>query len=209
MYGMGVLRGLGVSLKHFIGTYTDDIRWMGRRYYTKKGIAMRSSTEARGIFTVQYPEEKVPVPEEFRFTPFLIYEEDENGEKIIRCTSCGICSKVCPPQCIWIVRTNDPATGRPIPTPAEFYVDVDICMNCGLCAEFCPFDAIKMDHDYELSVYDRREKNIYNKERLQKPLSYYAAIRPANYAREIADRSAAEAEKNVKLSAAVKYRAAR
>ncbi len=202
MYGMGILQGLGVTLKHFIGTFTDDIRWLGRRYYTKDGIAMRTSTTARGIFTIQYPEEKMPVPEEFRYIPFLIYEEGANGERIDRCTSCGICAKVCPPQCIWIVRTNDPATGRPIPSPAEFYVDVDICMNCGLCAEFCPFDAIKMDHDYELSVYNRHEKNIFNKEKLEKPLSYYAAIRPANYARELADRAAAEAAKNAKRAAA-------
>ena len=53
--------------------------------------------------------------------------------------------------------------GRPVPEPQEFYIDVDICMNCGFCAEYCPFDAIKMDHDYELSVYDRLRKNIYDK----------------------------------------------
>jgi NADH-quinone oxidoreductase subunit I len=47
------------------------------------------------------------------------------------------------------VRTNDPKPGGPVPEPAEFYIDVDICMNCGFCAEYCPFDAIKMDHDYE------------------------------------------------------------
>jgi NADH-quinone oxidoreductase subunit I len=204
MYGDGIIKGLGVTLKHFFGTFADDFRWLGRRYYTRRGIQMRTSTKARGIFTIQYPEEKMPVPEEFRYVPFLIYDEGENGERIDRCTSCGICSKVCPPQCIWIVRTHDPATGRPIPSPAEFYVDVDICMNCGLCAEFCPFDAIKMDHDYELSVYNRKESNIYNKAKLEKPLSYYAKIRPANYSREMADRAAAEAAKAAKKSAASK-----
>lgn len=195
MYGLGILKGLGITLKHFLETYLDDIRWFGRRYYTKEGIDRRASVEARGIFTVQYPEEKLPVPEEFRYIPFLIYEENENGERIDRCTSCGICAKVCPPQCIWIVRTNDPNTGRPIPSPKEFYIDVDICMNCGFCAEYCPFDAIKMDHDYELSVYNRLEKNIYNKEKLSKPLSYYQSIRPVNYGREEATRAEAEAAK--------------
>jgi NADH-quinone oxidoreductase subunit I len=204
MNGMGILKGLGVTLKHFIGTFTDDLRWLGRRYYTREGISMRTSAEARGIFTIQYPEEKMPVPEEFRYIPFLVYDEGENGERIDRCTSCGICAKVCPPQCIWIVRTNDPATGRPIPSPAEFYIDVDICMNCGLCAEFCPFDAIKMDHDYELSVYNRKKNNIFNKEKLDKPSSYYATIRPANYAKEMADRAAAEAAKLAKKAAAAK-----
>ena len=136
------------------------------------------SKDARGIFTVQYPEERVPVPEEFRFVPFLVYDLDEGGEKKYRCTSCGICSKVCPPQCIWIERSTNPKTGRPVPDPAEFYIDVDLCMNCGLCTEFCPFNAIKMDHDYEISVYDRLSNNIYDKDKLGKSVEYYASIRP-------------------------------
>jgi NADH-quinone oxidoreductase subunit I len=204
MYGKGLLKGLAVTFKHFWMTYIEDIRWLlkgKRRYYTSEGIASRRSSEAAGIFTVQYPDEKMPVPEEFRFIPFLIYEVDENGEKHDRCTSCGICAKVCPPQCIWIVRTNDPKTGRPVPEPKEFYIDVDICMNCGFCAEYCPFDAIKMDHDYEISVYNRHEKNIYDKERLSRPLSYYESIRPLNYALEEAARAEAEAAKAAKKAA--------
>jgi NADH-quinone oxidoreductase subunit I len=195
MDGMGIIKGMGVTLKRFAETYLDDIRWWGKRYYTDEGIAHRRSTETSGIFTVQYPEEKLPIPEEFRYIPFLVYEEGPNGEKQDRCTSCGICAKVCPPQCIWIVRTNDPNTGRPIPEPAEFYIDVDICMNCGFCAEYCPFDAIKMDHDYEISVYDRHASNIYDKEKLSRPVSYYAGIRPVNYQREETARAEAAAAK--------------
>ncbi|MEW6650649.1 MAG: 4Fe-4S binding protein [Chloroflexota bacterium] len=166
-----------------------------RRYFTPEGIEMRRSSDVEGIFTIQYPEEKLPLPEEFRYIPFLVYDEGESGEKNIRCTSCGICAKVCPPQCIWIVRTNDPVTGKPVPQPAEFYIDVDICMNCGFCAEYCPFDAIKMDHDYEIASYDRRQDHIFNLERLSKPVSYYAEIRPKNYAREESVRAEKEAQK--------------
>jgi NADH-quinone oxidoreductase subunit I len=57
-------------------------------------------------------------------------------------------------------------------------------MNCGYCAEYCPFDAIKMDHDYELASYDRMKNNIHDKDRLLKPASYYAEIRPTYYAME-------------------------
>lgn len=202
MDGLGILKGLGVTLRRFIGTYIDDIKWLGKRYYTEDGIRHRMSKEASGVFTVQYPEEKIPVPEEFRFIPFLVYEEREDGSIFHRCTSCGICAKVCPPQCIWIVRTTDPKTGRPVPEPAEFYIDVDICMNCGYCAEYCPFDAIKMDHDYELSVYDRHTHNIYNKEKLSKPVTYYASIRPTNYQREEVIRAEAEAAKASKKALA-------
>jgi NADH-quinone oxidoreductase subunit I len=190
MYGKGIVKGLWVSLNRFIDTYLDDLRWIGKRYRTEQGIAHRASKGARGIFTVQYPEEKIPVPEEFRFIPFLVYNEGPNGEKNLRCTSCGICSKVCPPQCIWIVRSSDPATGRPIPDPAEYYIDGNICMNCGLCAEFCPFDAIKMDHDYELASFGR---DILNMDVLSKSAKYYEGIRPANSARENAARAAKHA----------------
>jgi NADH-quinone oxidoreductase subunit I len=185
MYGSGIWNTIVVTFKRFFDTFLDDLRWGKKRYYTDEGIAHRMSKDARGIFTVQYPEEKVPVPEEFRFVPFLVYDHDEDGEKKYRCTSCGICAKVCPPQCIWIERSTNPKTGRPVPDPAEFYIDVDLCMNCGLCAEFCPFDAIKMDHDYEIAIFDRFAHNIYDKEKLGKPLSYYASIRPSNVEAEI------------------------
>lgn len=195
MYGSGVIKGLLVTGKHFIDTYIEDIRYLGRK---SQAFEARQSTKTRGVFTVQYPEERLTPPEEFRFIPFLLYEEGPDGERLDRCTSCGICSKVCPPQCIWIVRSNDPETGRPIPAPTEFFIDIDVCMNCGLCAEYCPFDAIKMDHDFELSSYDRFKTNIFNKERLSKPVSYYASIRPKNYGREEAIRAEKEAAKAAK-----------
>ncbi len=199
MYGNGIVKGLGVTLKRFVDTYLDDIAWWGRRYFKPEGIAHRSSKDARGIFTVQYPDEKLPVPEEFRYVPFLVYDETADGQKEIRCTSCGICAKVCPPQCIWIVRTNDPQTGRPVPVPAEFYIDADICMNCGFCAEYCPFDAIIMDHDYEIASYQR---NVLNLEQLLKPAGYYKSIRPVNYQRNEDERRAKEAAKAAKAEAA-------
>ncbi len=203
MYGKGLLKGLGVTFTRFFYTYWDDLVWFWRRltrgerrYYSPEGIAHRSSKDARGIFTIQYPEEKLPSPEEFRYLPFLVYDEGPDGTKEIRCTSCGICAKVCPPQCIWIVRSTDPATGRPRPQPAEFYIDADICMNCGFCAEFCPFDAIKMDHDYEMASYSR---TLLTLDRLLKPASYYASIRPRNFAREEEARKAKLASKAARV----------
>jgi len=199
MYGKGIIKGLSVTLGRFISTYLDDLAWWGRRYFNAEGIAHRSSKDARGIFTVQYPEEKLPVPEEFRYVPFLVYDEKPGGGRDVRCTSCGICAKVCPPQCIWIVRTNDPQTGRPVPEPAEFFIDADICMNCGFCAEYCPFDAIIMDHDYEIASYER---NVFDLDKLLKPASYYKSIRPLNYDRNEQERQAKQAAKAAKAGAA-------
>ncbi len=196
MDGKGLLKGLSVTLKRFVDSYVEDLRWLGKRYAPER-VSYKSSKDVKGTFTIQYPEEKLPVPEEFRYVPFLVYDEGEDGKKEVRCTSCGICAKACPPQCIWIVRTTDPNTGRPVPQPAAFYIDADICMNCGFCAEFCPFDAIKMDHDYEIASYER---NLLDMNRLLKPASYYASIRPLNYAREEEARKAKEAAKAAKAA---------
>lgn len=201
MYGKGILKGLSVTAKRFINTYIDDLAWLIRgkkRYYSEEGIKHRSSKDQKGIFTIQYPEERLIAPEEMRFVPFLVYDEKPDGTREQRCTSCGICAKVCPPQCIWIVRSNDPNTGRPIPEPTEFFIDVDICMNCGFCAEYCPFDAIIMDHDFELASYGR---SVYNMEKLLKPASYYKSIRPQQYEQNDAERRAKEAAKAAKAAA--------
>ena len=96
---------------------------------------------------------------------------------------------------------RSPKTGKPIPVPAAFYIDADICMNCGYCAEYCPFDAIKMDHDYEIASYDRTTAHVYNKEKLSKPVSYYAGIRPTDYAAEEKVRAEEEAKKAAKKAA--------
>src|SRR5574342_346858 len=201
MYGKGILQGLSVTWKRFWNTYIDDITWLLRgkkRYYSEEGIKHRSSKDTKGIFTIQFPEERLILPEEARYVPFLVYDEKPEGKKEVRCTSCGICAKVCPPQCIWIVRSNDPVTGRPVPVPTEFYIDADICMNCGYCAEYCPFDAIKMDHDYEIASLGR---NVFNMEKLLKSADYYAGIRPENAAREDEARRAKEAAKAAKAAA--------
>lgn len=181
MNGIGFIKGMMVTMRHFVGTYLDDLRYGFRKYSPDvDNFAERQGTRGTGALTVQYPEEKVAMPERFRFVPFLVVEDYDHPERPGKdwCTSCGICSKVCPPQCIWIVRSNDPVTGRPVPEPEAFFIDIDICMNCGFCAEFCPFDAIKMDHDYELASYDRTTNHIFDKDKLSKEFKYWKAIAP-------------------------------
>jgi NADH-quinone oxidoreductase subunit I len=199
MYGLGIIKGMGITLKHFVETYLDDLRWAtrGGRYYNEEALAVRGNiARNRGVVTVNYPEEKLPVPERFRFVPFLVTDDPPPGQAWGHdwCTSCGICAKVCPPQCIWIERGKKP-NGRPKPEPQAFFIDIDICMNCGFCAEFCPFDAIKMDHDYELASYDRSAAHIHDKARLSKPISYWREIAPQKAAAEAAARELAEQSK--------------
>ncbi len=200
MYGLGILKGLSITMKHFIDSYVEDFKYGVERYTTDGGFQTRQSQTAKGLFTVQYPEEKIAVPERFRYIPFLVVNDPDDPEAPGHdwCTSCGICAKVCPPQCIWIKRGTNPETGRPKPEPEEFYIDIDICMNCGYCAEYCPFDAIKMDHDYEIASYDRTTTHIHDHAKLSKPNSYWQMIAPSRAEQERLAREAKEAAKAVK-----------
>ncbi len=185
MFGTGLLKGMGVTLKHALDTFRDDRRGTPSRYQDsivldKKRRIIEQPIEQEGILTIQYPEEKRLLPERFRYIPMLIWSTEKNEDL---CTACGICAKVCPPQCIWIVRDID-ANGRPLARPAEFFIDVSICMSCSFCVEFCPFDAIKMNHDFELAVYDRYPHLVYDLEELTVPEEYYAALWPEQFAAE-------------------------
>ena len=64
-----------------LDTYLVDLRWRGKRYRSAEGLQDRLSYKTRGIFTVQYPGGEDPSPENFRFIPFLVYDELENGEQ--------------------------------------------------------------------------------------------------------------------------------
>ncbi|HNS02936.1 MAG TPA: 4Fe-4S binding protein [Anaerolineae bacterium] len=199
MFGTGLLKGLGVTFKRLADTYIDDVRQIPSRYAFGQDM-IRQEPDEKGLFTIQYPEEKRELPERFRYIPMLLYETSKQED---RCTACGICAKVCPPQCIWIVRDAD-ENGKPIAHPAEFFLDASICMSCAFCAEFCPFDAIKMNHDYELAVYERYPNLVYNMAELTVPVEYYASIWPTQYEAEEIRRAEEEAKKAAKQAARAK-----
>ena len=77
MYGTGILKGMGVTIRHLVDSFVDDMRFLGQRDYSDSSMNIRQGTEGLGVFTVQYPDEKLPVPEQFRFIPFLLYENNE------------------------------------------------------------------------------------------------------------------------------------
>jgi NADH-quinone oxidoreductase subunit I len=182
MFGLGLLKGMGVTIRHFIESYVYDRKpWEAR--YNAQWLEKHQRIDHKGIYTIQYPEQKRQIPENFRFIPMLVYEETPDN---LRCTACGICARVCPPQCIWIERATDDK-GRPKARPANFRIDATICMGCGSCAEYCPFDAIKMNQHYEIATTDRAEF-VYDINKLAVSTEYYAKLHPTDYAREEATR---------------------
>ncbi len=184
IYGRGVLRALRTMLRHFIESYRyDRVPWEPR--YSQARADKRQRIDHKGLFTIEYPEQRRRVGEAFRFLPMLLYEETPEEP---RCVACGICARVCPPQCIWIERATDDR-GRPKPRPAGFWVDASICMSCGFCAEFCPFDAIKMNQEHEVATAHRDRDLFFDMHRLLRPVEVYARLRPADYKREEQARS--------------------
>jgi NADH-quinone oxidoreductase subunit I len=185
VFGEGIIRGMIVTLRHMIGGYVYEAGKFPRLLRTDPD-AVRQSAKDKGLFTVEYPEEKLAVPERFRFFPFLM-SEDENSPPV--CAACGICVKACPPQCIWLARGTKP-DGKPKPEPDGIWIDMSICMNCGFCAEACSFNNIKMDHEYEISTYERQESMVYDMKKLTKTREYYAKTHPLAYAQEQAAKAA-------------------
>jgi formate hydrogenlyase subunit 6/NADH:ubiquinone oxidoreductase subunit I len=157
--GQGIAVGMLTVIKHF------------GKSFTKRG---GSKSDIDGMFTVQYPEERLELPEAYRNMPILLYD-DATGHEL--CTSCFQCERICPPKVIHITQAKDPKTGKPVPAAEEFVIEYDTCMSCGYCHEVCPFDAIKMDHAFELSTADHVSMDV-RKDDLVRPISYYQLIAP-------------------------------
>jgi NADH-quinone oxidoreductase subunit I len=193
MIGSGILKGMAVTLRNFAGSYFDKER----------------------LITVQYPEERSPLPENYRNFPFLIFD-GENPQAGLRCVACKICEKECPPQCIYIIKSEDKKPdymGKPQFYPATFDIDISVCMSCQICVEVCPFEAIKMDKDFELSTRERFDHLLLRKETLSKSNEYYHKIHPIEAAavdKNLTDAAAAaEAKKKAAAEAAAKAAAAK
>ena len=174
MLGTGILKGLVETGKNFFGSYVSKER----------------------LTTVQYPEERAPRIEASRNFPFLVYDGPD-WDQGLRCVSCLICEKECPPKCIFIEKSTDKkpdAVGKPQFYPKRFNIDVSVCMSCQICVEVCPFDAIKMDTDFELSATERFDALLWPKQRLAKSNEYYHEIHPTEAANVDAELAAARAK---------------
>ncbi|RLA52569.1 MAG: NADH-quinone oxidoreductase subunit D [Gammaproteobacteria bacterium] len=113
--------------------------------------------------TLEYPEQRPPIPPGYRGVPTLV--KDPDGRE--KCVSCQLCEFVCPPKAIRIqpgeIENEDYAHVEK--APREFDIDMLRCIYCGLCQEVCPEEAIFLQEIYTLSGYGRAEM-VNNKEKL-------------------------------------------
>ena len=196
MLGEGILKGLLETAKNFAGSYVSKER----------------------LTTVQYPEERLAPIENSRVFPFLVYDvENRDGggpdwEAGLRCTSCQICEKECPPKCIFIEKSKDKKLdylGKAQFYPTRFDIDISVCMSCQICVEVCPFESIKMDKHFEQSTDDRFGGLLLDREQLAKPNEYYHQIHPIEAAEVDARLAAAKAVIDAKAKAAAAAAAAK
>ena len=132
---------------------------------TMRGLKTTMMRVVEGPVTVQYPEQKVPVYPRFRGKHKLNRFEDTGLEK---CVGCSLCAAACPADCIRVVAAENTAEHQV--SAGERYAQVyEInmlrCIFCGYCEDACPTNAIVLEHQYELSFYDRKS-SIYTKDML-------------------------------------------
>ncbi len=139
--------GLRISIKHLLNatkrhkpTYVN-----AKDYFDLKN----------GLVTVQYPHEKIPLPDQARYQ--LHNEMDD-------CIVCDKCAKICPVDCIEIevIKATEQvgitSDGSPIRLYAsKFDIDLAKCCYCGLCTTVCPTDCLTMTHEFDVSKYDTGE----------------------------------------------------
>lgn len=145
LYVPEVLRGLGITTKHFASNMLGFVK-------PPKG-------KKRSVFTVYYPEERVTLPAAYRGRPVLVAREDGTE----KCVACGLCEKICPAAAISIVAGEREDSER---YPLTYSLDMARCVYCGYCEEVCPKEAIVMSAEYEGLAERDRSQLLYTKERL-------------------------------------------
>ncbi|HEX7392462.1 MAG TPA: 4Fe-4S binding protein [Thermoplasmata archaeon] len=103
--------------------------------------------------TILYPYQILDLPPTYRGKHTLDFN---------RCIGCGNCIQICPNDCMWMEKLEDPELGK-IERPG---VDMGRCLFCGLCVEVCPTVAIHHTVEFELADY-KRDKLRYGPKELR------------------------------------------
>lgn len=161
-YIKSISHGLKSSWKGLRSTF----RHLKKGYRTRTPIGIeednyfleaseRANGKIGGNVTIQYPKEKIPVPDVGRYR--LHMETDD-------CIVCDKCARICPVDCIEIESfkavddlgyTSDGSKKR-LELPV-FDIDMAKCCFCGLCTTVCPTECLTMTKVYDYSEFDRKE----------------------------------------------------
>ncbi len=120
-----------------------------------KGMSVTGKYFFSRKITQQYPENRktLEIPERFRATLSLIYDEEGNH----KCIACGICQNNCPNGTITIIskkiETEDGKTKRVLD---RYLYDLGSCSFCQMCVSTCPNKAIEFKNDFEQAVFSRQ-----------------------------------------------------
>ncbi len=94
--------------------------------------------------TIQYPDERLPIPNRYRGIHYLEQE---------KCINCLACARACPIDCIEMDAIRH---GKELEW-VSFTLDYQKCMFCELCVYPCPKDCIHMGTEYAFVSFDRSE----------------------------------------------------
>ncbi|MBI3913811.1 MAG: NADH-quinone oxidoreductase subunit NuoI [Chloroflexi bacterium] len=117
--------------------------------------------------TLQYPEVRQPVAPRFRGR----HELKRHADGLEKCIGCSLCAAACPADAIYVEPAEQTDAARYSPGEryaARYEINLLRCIFCGFCEEACPTGAIILEHNYELSYYDRRSA-IITKDKLLVP----------------------------------------
>ena len=165
MYGVGLIKGLGVTIKNLIlpGRQFTIHQYPDRKFGPiglariegKNPLAFVLSrpgeTMKAMMGLVSVPDKRQDQHPRFRGEEFSWYDN--------RCTGCASCAKYCPLGIIKIVTSpSEPAMQEGDKYAIDvFDIDIGRCMFCGLCVEACPYDALHMGSGLEEGTYTRAE----------------------------------------------------
>lgn len=133
--------------------------WLGL-YTIAVGMKITFSHLFTKAVTIQYPDERLQLPERERNRLFVNIDD---------CIGCDQCARACPVNCIHldtikalpgdvVGRTGVTSNGKKkalfVP---NFTIDIAKCCYCQLCVFPCPTECIYMTDVFEFSEYDRNK----------------------------------------------------